>query len=105
MNAGILQRNLHAPVDIDEMKAELGEAKPLLVIGKTDVIGNASSSATSTLSSGTKEGHISAETHAWLLSKEAQDIEERFKDAINHKDIFSATMVLTRSRNGLSCSS
>ena len=101
MNAGIVQRNLHAPIDIDEMKSELGEAKTLLVIGKTDVIGNASSSAISISASGAKEAHISAETQAWLLSREAQDIEARFKNAINHKDVFSAIMVLTRSRNGL----
>ena len=64
MNAGILQRNLHAPVDTDEMKAELGEAKTLLVVGKTDVMGTTSSSVNSTLTSGAKDVHISAETQA-----------------------------------------
>ena len=101
MNAGIQQRNLHAPVDTDEMKSELGEAKTLLVVSKTDVIGSAASLAPSSSASGFKEAHISAETQAWLLSKEAQDIEARFRDALNHKDIFSAIMVLTRSRNGI----
>ena len=101
MNAGILQRNLHAPVDTDEMRAELGEVKTLLVIGKTDVMGTASSSANSALTSGTRDVHMSAETQAWLLSKEAQEVEAKFRDAINHKDIFSAIMVLSRSRNGI----
>ena len=83
------------------MRAELGEVKTLLVIGKTDVMGTASSSANSALPSGTREVHISAETQAWLLSKEAQEVEAKFRDAINHKDVFSAIMVLTRSRNGI----
>ena len=101
MNAGILQRNLHAPVDTDDMKGELGEVKTLLVVSKTDVIGNASSSTNAALPSGAKEAQISAETQAWLLSKEAQEIEARFRDAINHKGVYSALMVLTRSRNGI----
>ena len=101
MNAGILQRNLHALVDTDALKGELGEVKTLLVVRKTDVIGSASSSTNAALPSGAKEAQISAETQAWLLSKEAQEIEARFRDAINHKDVYSALMVLTRSRNGI----
>ena len=101
MNAGIRQRNLHAPIDTDEMQAELGEAKTMLVVNKTDIIGTGAVSAGTTLSSGTQGGPVSAETQAWLLSIEAQEVEAKFRDALNHKDIFSAIMVLTRSRNGL----
>ena len=71
------------------------------MVGKTDVMGTASASANSTLTSGARDVHMSAETQAWLLSKEAQEVEAKFRDAINHKDVFSAIMVLTRSRNGI----
>ena len=101
MNTGILQRNLHAPVDTDAMNDELGEVKTLLVVNKTDVIGAAVSSANAAMPSGAQQAQISAETQAWLLSPEAQEVEARFRDAINHKDVFSALMVLTRSRNGI----
>ena len=101
MNTGIKQRNLHAPIDIDAMQAELGETKTLLVVNKTDIIGHVSASAGTTLSSGASAVPVSAETQAWLLSSDAQQVETRFRDALNHKDIFSAIMVLTRSRNGL----
>ena len=56
MNAGILQRNLHAPVDTDAMKDELGEVKTLLVVSKTDVIGTAVSSANAAMPSGAQAG-------------------------------------------------
>ena len=101
MNAGIKHRNLHAPVDTDAMRAELGETKTLLVVNKTDTIGSVSASAGTTLSSGASGTPMSAETQAWLLSEEAQRIELQFRDALNHKDVYSAIMILTRSRNGL----
>ena len=85
MNAGIQQRSLHAPVDTDEMKEALGEdlVKVLLVVSKTGIIGNVSSSASTMVPSGTKEAPVSAETQAWLLSREAQEIETKFRDARN----------------------
>ena len=101
MNVGIQQRYLHAPVDTDEMRDQLGEVTTLLVVGKVDIIGTVASSVGAMTSSGAKEAPVSAETQAWLLSKEAQEVEANFRDAINHEDVFSALMVLTRSRNGI----
>ena len=102
MNEGIKARNLQAPVDTDEMKLELGETKTLIVVNKTDVmLAPNSTSSNGTLVSGSKEAQLSTETQAWLLSKEAQDIEVRFRTAINRKDVFAAIMVLSRSRNGI----
>ena len=102
MNEGIRQRGLHAPVDTNEMRDQLGEIKTLLVVSKTDIIGNVASSGGAMMASGTKETTVSAETQAWLLSKEAQSVGANFHDAINHKDVLnSALMVLTRSQNGI----
>ena len=105
MNEGIKARNLQAPVDTDEMKLELGETKTLIVVSKTDVmLAPNSTSSNGTLVSGSdsaKDLQLSTETQAWMLSRPAQDIEVRFRSALNKKDIFAAIMVLSRSRNGI----
>ena len=102
MNEGTKARNLQASIDTDEMKFELGEVKTLIVVNKTDVmLAPISTSSNGTFASGSKDTQLSTETQAWLLSKAAQDIEVRFRTAMNKKDIFSAIMVLSRSCNGI----
>ena len=102
MNDGIKARNLHAPVDTDERRAELGESKTKLVIDKTDVmVATASGTATSNTAAGQKDHAVSAETQAWLLSTAAQKVESEFQDALIKDELFTAIMVLSRSRNGL----
>ena len=87
MSADIPQRGLQAPVNTDEMRDQLGEVETLLVVScsKTDIIGTAASSVGAITASGAKDVPVSAETQAWLLSKEAHEVEANFRDAIHHK--------------------
>ena len=80
MKQGIRKRNLHALVNTDGIRDELGLVKTALVVNKAETMGGGAPTSSLTVATPTsaRDSSISSETQAWLLGAQPQKIELDF---------------------------